>query len=117
MGTLDDENMQEEAEKEALRQAQQLATERASEIEAIFETMADGVYVYDTQGHVLRTNAAAQTFNPLTRQPDYLARSFPERFSSFLPRDEHGQPFEISNLPVTRVLQGETLTGSHSVDI
>ncbi len=117
MGTLDDENMQEEAEKEALRQAQQLATERASEIEAIFETMADGVYVYDTQGHVLRTNAAAQTFNPLTRQPDYLARSFPERFSSFPPRDEHGQPFEISNLPVTRVLQGETLTGSHSVDI
>ena len=61
-----------EAEKEALRQAQQLAAERASEVEAIFEAIADGVYVYNAQGHLLSTNAAAQSFNPFTRQPDYL---------------------------------------------
>jgi PAS domain S-box-containing protein len=91
--------------------------ERVSEVEAIFEAMADGVYVYDTQGSVIRTNAAAQAFNPFTRQSDYLARPFSERISSFLPRDENGKPFEISNLPVTRVLQGETLTGLHTADI
>ncbi len=105
-----------EAEKEALHQAQQLAIERASEIEAVFEAMADAVFVYDSQGHVLRTNTAAQTFNPLTRQPDYMVSSYPERFSSFLLRDERGQPLELSNIPVTRVLHGETLTGSQTAD-
>lgn len=105
-----------EAEKEALRQAQQQSTERASEVEAILEAIVDGIYVYDAQGNVLRTNAAAQTFNPLTRQPDYRTRSFPERFKFLLPRDENGQPFDPSNLPVARVLRGETLTGSRTVD-
>jgi PAS domain S-box-containing protein len=117
MDTLNNENMQGEAEREALRQPQQPTIERANEIEAIFEAMADGVYVYDSQGQVLRTNAAALAFSPFTKQPEYLARSFHERLSSFLPRDEHGQPFELSNLPVTRVLRGETLTGPHTVDI
>lgn len=105
-----------EEEKEALRQAQQLAAERASEVEAILEAIVDGIYVYDAQGRVLRTNVAAQTFNPLTRQPDYQASSFPERIKSFFPRDENGQPLEPSNLPVARVLRGETLTDSHTVD-
>jgi PAS domain S-box-containing protein len=108
--------MQLEEEKKALGQAQQQAAERASETEAILEAMVDGVYVYDAQGHLLRTNAAAQTFNPLTRQSDYMVSSYPERFSSFHMRDEHGQPLELSDMPVTRVLQGETLTGSHPVD-
>ncbi|HEX9133753.1 MAG TPA: ATP-binding protein [Ktedonobacteraceae bacterium] len=105
-----------EAEKEALSQAQQQSAERASEVEAIFEAIADGVYFYDAQGHLLRTNVAAQTFNPLTRQPDYQTGSFPDRFNFFLPRDENEQPFEPSNLPVSRVLRGETLTSSHTVD-
>ena len=105
-----------EAEKEALRQAQQLSIDRASEVEAILEAIVDGVYFYNAQGHLLRTNAAAQTFNPLTRQPDYQTGVFPERFNFFLPRDEHGQPFEPSNLPLARILRGETLTGSHTVD-
>ncbi|HEY6286092.1 MAG TPA: DUF4118 domain-containing protein, partial [Ktedonobacteraceae bacterium] len=105
-----------EAEKEALRQAQQLAIERASEIEAIFEAMADGVYVYDSQGYLLRTNAAAQTFSPLFSQSEYLARPFPERISFFLAREGHRQPLEKSDLPLTRVLQGEMLTGSLTAD-
>jgi K+-sensing histidine kinase KdpD len=105
-----------EAEKEALRQAQQQSTDRASEVEAILEAIVDGVYFYNAKGHLLRTNAAAQTFNPLTRQPDYQIGMFPERFNFLLPRDEHGQPFEPSNLPLARILRGETLTGSHTVD-
>ena len=64
-----------ETEKDALRQAQQLAIERASEIEAFFEAIVDGVYVYDSQGHLLRMNTAAQTFSPLLRQSEYLGRS------------------------------------------
>ena len=105
-----------EAEKHALGQAQQLAIERASEIEAIIEAMADGVYVYDSQGQLIRTNAAAQNFSPLFRQSKYLAHPFPERISSFLAHDEYRQPLENSDLPLTRVLRGEMLTGSDTAD-
>jgi K+-sensing histidine kinase KdpD len=105
-----------EAEKEALRQAQQQSTDRASEVEAILEAIVDGVFCYNAHGHLLSTNAAAQNFNPLTRQPDYRTGAFPERFNFYLPRDDQGQPLEPSNLPVARVLRGETLTGSHTVD-
>ncbi len=104
-------------EKEALNQAQQQSTVRTNEVEAIIEAITDGIFFYDSQGNVLRTNAAAQTFNPLTRRPDYQTGPLPERFEFFLPRDEHGQPFETTNLPVSRVLRGETLSGSHTVDI
>jgi PAS domain S-box-containing protein len=105
-----------ETEKEALSQARQQALERASEIEAIFEAMTDGVYVYDAQGHLIRTNTAALTFNPLLSQSEYQARAYRERISSFNARDGNAQPLADSNLPLTRVLQGEMLTGSHTAD-
>jgi PAS domain S-box-containing protein len=75
------------------KQIEQALAERASEVEAIIEAMADGIYVYDSQGHLLRTNTSARSINPSTRQP-----------------------FELSNLPVTRILQGETLSSSHTAD-
>jgi|GEM_PF-458226 len=105
-----------EAEKDALRQAQQLAIERASEIEAFFEAIVDGVYVYDSQGHLLRMNTAAQSFSPLLGQSEYLLRSFPERVSSYIALNEHRQRLENSDLPLTRVLRGEMLTGSQTND-
>ncbi len=76
------------------KQIEQALAERASEVEAIIEAMADSIYVYDSQGHLLRTNTAARSITPVTRQP-----------------------FELPNLPITRILQGEMLTGSHTVDI
>ena len=105
-----------EEERDALRHAQQLAVERTSEIEAFFEAIVDGVYVYDAQGHLLRMNTAAQTFSQLLGQPEYLERSFPERVSSFTALDEHKQRLENSDLPLTRVLRGEMLTGSQTND-
>ncbi|HEY6409895.1 MAG TPA: ATP-binding protein, partial [Ktedonobacteraceae bacterium] len=106
-----------EAEKKSLREAQQQASDRASEVEAILEAIVDGIFVYDAEAHLLRTNAAAQAFNPFSRQVDYLARPFPDRFSSFLLRDKDGKALETSNLPIMRVLRGETLIGSRTVDI
>jgi PAS domain S-box-containing protein len=76
------------------KQIEQAFAERAREVETIIEAMADGIYIYDSQGHLLRTNTVARSITPFT-----------------------GQPFELSNLPVTRILQGETLTGSHTADI
>jgi PAS domain S-box-containing protein len=105
-----------EAEKDAQRQAQQRAMEQASEIEAIFEAITDSVYVYDSQGQLVRMNAAAKTFSPLFRQSEYLRRPFPKRISSFPVRDQYRQPFENSDLPLLRILRGEILTGLHTAD-
>jgi PAS domain S-box-containing protein len=105
-----------EAEKDALRHTQQLAMEQASEIEAIFEAMTDGVYVYDSQGQLVRMNTAAKAFSPLFRQTEYLARPFPKRISSFPARDQYREPLENSDLPLTRLLRGEILTGLHMAD-
>ena len=105
-----------ELEKDALRQAQQLATEQASEMEAFFEAVVDCIYIYDSQGHLLRMNTAARTFSPSLKQSEYLSRSFPERISTFIARDEQRQQLELSNLPLARVLRGEMLTGSNTND-
>jgi PAS domain S-box-containing protein len=105
-----------ETEKNALSQARQRAIDQASEIEAIFEAIADALYVYDAQGRLMRTNGAAQSFNPLLGQSKYRARSYRERISSFNARDGNKQPLTDSNLPLTRVLRGEMLTGSQTAD-
>jgi signal transduction histidine kinase/PAS domain-containing protein len=93
------------------------AAAQARELEAILATIADGVFVYDAGGGLLRANPSGQAFNPYTRQDDYPESSFPERFAAFLPRDEEGRPFRAENLPVKRVLRGETLTGAQAVDV
>jgi PAS domain-containing protein len=97
-------------------QERMIASSRTHELEAILATIADGIIVYDTRGHVRHANPAARAFNPYTEQASYLVRPFPERFSSFLPRDEQGKPFTPENLPVMRALRGEVLTGELAVD-
>ena len=92
------------------------AARQASELEAVFAAIADGVYVYDAHGRVKRANPAGQAFNPYTSQDDYLQQPFPERITLFQPRDGEGQPFAPEYLPVMRVLRGEVLTGAQAVD-
>ncbi len=94
-----------------------LAATQARELETILATIADGVYVYDAEGHLLRVNPAAQAFNPYSGQDSYRAQPFPERFSSFHLRDEQGQLLTTENLPVIRALRGEMLTGTQAIDI
>ena len=43
-----------------LRRLEREVAERAQELEAIFETMTDGVFVYDAHGHITRVNAAGR---------------------------------------------------------
>lgn len=99
------------------KQLEQELAKRASEVEAIFESIADGVYVYDTQGRVIRTNSAAQTLYPLIRQRDYTERPFPERIDANGMKNGQGQTLQLSDLPLTRSLRGETFAGSHAIDI
>ncbi len=110
--------------------AEQEEQERARELEATFEAIADSVIVYDLQGRILQTNAAARRLFALDTKP----RPKPQFFSRFLfwrrrqreqneqgpvmvILDEHGQPLPQERWPLSRILSGEELTDAHSMDV
>src|SRR5215472_1260484 len=55
--------------------AEQEEQERASELEATFEAIADSVIVYDLLGRVLQTNAAARRLFALETKPEQKLKS------------------------------------------
>ena len=98
------------------RTAEQLARERASQLEAIFEAIPDALFVFDREGRTTRMNAAGQ-------QP-YRAH-FPERLCGrsicgtgchVVSLDAHGQRLARESLPSARILAGEVLTPTHAVE-
>lgn len=105
----------ERARKDAEELAVALAAERSRQ-EAMFEAIADGVYVYDQDAHLVRSNTAAQVLNPRITDVTYLSTAFARRAEALAPRDEHGQPIPSHDMPVQRVLRGEVLTGERAVD-
>jgi len=116
--------------------AEQEEQERASELEATFEAIADGVIVYDLLGRVLQTNAAARKLFALEAKPElkprFSLRSLLSLRSLFLRRkqggpgeqkpimvilDEQGQPFPEGRGPLARILNGEELTDANAMDV
>jgi signal transduction histidine kinase len=109
---------QRKALEERLLHSEQEATAHAHQLEAVFETITDGLVVYDTQGNIVRTNAASRLVLQAVRRPDdIINQSMPERASLHVVRDEQGQPLALEDMPVMRVLRGEVLTGNRAVDV
>ncbi len=79
--------------------------------EAIVETMADGVVVFDDRGYILYTNLAFRALLALDARPDYFSLPLPERGRLLDTRDEQGRPLARDEWPPFRVLRGETLAG------
>lgn len=104
---------------EAERQLQLLRDRyeaHAAQLEAVFDAITDGIYVYDRDGHLLRRNPAAHLTNPLLGHAEYLERAFEERITAFDVRDEAGKLLEPRDMPISRVLRGGVLTGDNAVD-
>lgn len=116
LGFCTDMTAQQDAQAERERVAAREADARAARLEAVFNAIADSMYVYDRDGHLVQTNAAALYVNPLSGDPDYLARPFAERIAVFDVHTAQGAPIAVEDLPVSRVLRGEVLTGSHAED-
>jgi PAS domain S-box-containing protein len=102
---------------EALRRSEREAASRASQLMAIFESMADGVLVYGRDGQIVQTNGAdADIFaahSPASAPPHTLEQR--DQLFAFL--DEDGQPLAVERWPTTRVLNGETLRGANAMDL
>jgi PAS domain S-box-containing protein len=101
---------------EALRRSAQEAVARASQLEAIVDTMADGVLVYDREGRILHTNHADIELLRLDLRAEGIPRTLRERGQLFDLRDEGGQTLPAEQWPSFRVLQGETLRGADAMD-
>lgn len=67
--------------------------ERISQLEAILEAMADGIFVYDSQGRIVQMNAAASELLFPGADIDFAAYSLKERLALLQVRDVQGQPF------------------------
>ncbi|HEX8034523.1 MAG TPA: ATP-binding protein, partial [Ktedonobacterales bacterium] len=92
------------------------AMARARELETAFEAITDAVGIYDHEGYILRTNAAARAFFADT-YPEYEKGSPAERAAIAQIRDEQGRPIPPDESGVGRLLRGEALTGSNALDV
>ena len=99
--------------------AEQEEQERASELEATFEAMTDGVIVYDDTGLILRTNAAARRLFALDTKPKakFSLRLRREQKPALVILDEQGQILPEEQSPLSRILNGEVLTSSNAMDV
>ena len=98
------------------RRLERQVAERAAQLETIFESIADGVVVTDREGRIVHMNQAYRTL--LGLQQDPVGWTFPElaKLSGFVSSTLAGLPLSEDETPVLRVLHGEVLTNSQSLD-
>lgn len=101
----------------ALRRSERAMAESASELEAVFESITDGVFVFDQQGTVTRMNTAFRELLGIRTRTDYFSHSLDTRLTLFTMLDEQGQPLTYEQWPQSRILRGESLKGPKAMDI
>lgn len=103
----------------ALHQSEREAANRAIELEAIFQSLADGIYVVDQAGAIIHANPAFLEIVGYTEQKreDFLRFSREQRHALLDVRDEQGCPLPYAAWPETRILGGEVLKGPMVVDL
>jgi signal transduction histidine kinase len=110
-----------EAEQHARREAEAAQAEaerQAEQLDRIVEAMADGLVVWDAQGQVAWSNAAQRRMVGLDAAPPGFTRMpLHERAALFQVRDSQDRLLPLEDMPVTRLLRGEELTGAHAVDV
>jgi len=98
--------------------AEDQAMRRANQLEATFEAMADGVVVYNHQGHVLQTNTATNHLFGLAHLPSKdEARLRQQLLLQATQRDEQGALLAVERSLLARLFKGKTLSGANTVDV
>ena len=86
-------------------------------LEATFESITDGVIIYDRDGRIVQVNAAARELIGLDARPDYASLALEDRLSLFAVYNERGQPLPREQWPVSRILKGEVLKGAQALEV
>lgn len=101
----------------AEQRARKEAVIRASQLEAIIDAMADAVSIYDSEARLLQVNKAAQDLYALDTRTDFFSLPVDERVSQMVVRDEQGQLLPREQWPMLRILRGEVLKGTDTVEM
>jgi PAS domain S-box-containing protein len=98
------EHKQIEAERERLLAENE---RRMAELHTIVSSIADGLVIYDANGKITFTNAAAERMLGYSAADNLL--TIEERTPISKPESEDGYPLESDQVPSVRALQGETV--------
>ncbi len=93
------------------------ASFRQRELEALFEAITDGIFVYDATGRLRRMNSAARALLSRYIPPDDFSIPAQARAERYGPRSPDGRPLSPEQVPVVRMLQGEIFTGAKTTDV
>jgi PAS domain S-box-containing protein len=97
-------------------QARHEAEARADQLHTIFDTLVEGVFVYDKEGHIIEHNAASRAQLGIDYMPDSISWSNTEWTTHLVPRDAQGQPLPLEQTAPSRILRGEVFTGEAARD-
>ncbi len=92
------------------------ADARAAELSATFEAMTEGVIVCDRAGEIRYTNPAYRSLVALEEDADPSLLLLDNRFAWLALRDMEGRPLPKEQIASQRVLRGERLLNTNSMD-
>src|SRR5262249_12906398 len=85
------------------RRLERQVMEQANQLEATFEAIADGVFVFDKKGRIQRNNAAERGMLGLGTAAEAHPQTVLERGQLLMLRDEHGLQLPRTRWPAFRV--------------
>jgi PAS domain S-box-containing protein len=89
----------------AVQQAAEEATRRAEELDAVFDSIGQGIVIYDENGRFMRVNKAVRKMIGFDLATINDPRNLYERINL---RTADGKPARMDNLPYIRALHGES---------
>ena len=116
-----------EAERDAVIQQEQRSKQQAdiashsaaihlNQLETVFASMVDAVFVYDRGGSLIGTNDAVRELLALDTYPNYASLPIEERLRLLEIRSEQGGLLPEEMQPTRRILRGEILKGVTASD-
>lgn len=93
------------------------AVARSRQLEAVFNSLTDGVMVCDKNGEVIQSNAALHSLLHLDACPNFLQLPTQQRTTLLTATDEQGNEIQPGQWPLTRLLRGERLLEGREEDV
>lgn len=82
---------------------------RMAELDAVINSLADGVIVYDPDAKIVRLNRAAADL--LAYDAEEMDKPVSERSTKLGLADAHGRPLSADENPIVRAMRGEAVVG------
>ena len=99
------------------RRLEREVAERAAQLAAIFESVADGLVVTDAHGRIIQMNQALRTLLGIDLDPTGRTRLQLEGLAGYAAYTTAGHPLREGEDPISTALQGQILTSEQSVNL